>query len=226
MSIANGLVVAGRRRVRTRVPPMVVVREKPAVETRVRSTHLGAIVRGLAWAVALLVACAVSSVAVGIVVGTAAAIAAVSAVRAMSRPLNPVSLAVAVGGPFVAAVSFVVADVQSANLALVLALVVCFYDAGVYINGNGREVGGWLGVCAGFLAVGVLAVFVAAVLVPPFTGFTPWLVIGLTVLLAPVGVWLAGRATSWERVPALRRVDSMILAAPVWVILAATVLQR
>lgn len=226
MSIASGLVVAGRRRVRTRMPARVVVHEKPSVETRARSTHLGEMARGVAWAVVLLVACALSSVAVAVVVGTAAAIASLSAVRAIPRPRNPVSLAVAVGGPVVAAVCFVIADLQSANLALVLALAICFYDAGCYINGNGREAGGWLGIAAGLLAVGVLTVFVAAVLVPPFTGFTPWLVMGVTALLAPVGVWFAGRATSWERAPALRRVDSMILAAPVWVILAATVLQR
>lgn len=231
MSIASGLVVAGRRRVRTHLPARVLIEEKPSetladASTRAASGHLTEVVRGVLWAALLLASCAVSSVAVAIVVGTAAVVASVSAVRAMPRPRNPVSLAVAVGAPAGAAVSFIVADWQSANLAVTLAFIVCFYDAACYINGNGRRLGGGLGVGAGLATVGLVALFVAAVLVPPFTGFRPWLVVGLTGLLAPVGVGLAGRATRWQRLPALRRIDSMILAAPVWVILVATVLQR
>ncbi|HVA76041.1 MAG TPA: hypothetical protein VNF71_15920 [Acidimicrobiales bacterium] len=226
MSIASELVVAGRRRVRTQTPARVVARGRAAAENKTGTTQLAVAARGVLWAALLLASCVMGSLAVGLVVVPAAVIASVSALRAVPRPLRAPAVAVAVGGPIAAAISFIVADAQGANLGLTLAFVVCLYDAASYLNGNGRGTGGWPGVGAGLLTVGVLAVFVAAVLVPPFTGTRSWLVVGMTGLVAPVGVWLAGRATGWDRLPALRRVDSMILAAPVWAILVSTVVQR
>ena len=225
MSVASGLVVAGRRRVKT-YAPAGAVRDKGGVDTRGASSHLMVTTRGILWAALLLASCALGPVAVAAVMVPAAAIASVSAVRSTKRPDRVLSLAVAAGGPAVAAASFVFADRQSANLALTLAALVCLYDAACYINGNGRGAGGWVGVGAGLLSVAVFAVFVAAVLAPPFTGLRPWVIFATTGLLAPLGVWLAGRATRWDRLPALRRVDSMILAAPLWAILVATVLSR
>lgn len=222
MSIASGIAVGGRRPAPTYRKVEAVPR--PATPPVVRASAVPVAVRGVLWAVLLIAACAVGTTAVALVIGTAAAVAAVSAVRAMPRPLSAARVALAVGAPALAAVSFVIAAEQSSNLALTLALVVCLYDAACYINSDGSRSGGRFGVGAGLASVAVLAVFVAAVFVPPFTGAKPWVVLGLTGLMAPLGVRLAGRVTGWERLPALRRIDSLILAGPVWVILVAAVL--
>jgi hypothetical protein len=76
------------------------------------------------------------------------------------------------------------------------------------------------------VTVGVLAVFVAAVVVPPFSGRAPWILLGLVAALAPMGVWLAGRASPRSRLPALRRLDSLILAGPAWVLGVGLLLHR
>lgn len=225
MSLASGLVVGGRRRARARAVPTVVVPDKPAVKASSASRHLTEVARGVLWAALLLATCVLGPTAVAAVMVPAALIASVSSWRALEEPRHPLAVAVAVAGPLVAALSFVIADSQSANLALSLALLVCLYDAGSYVNGNGRGAGGFAGVVAGLLSVAVLAFLVAAVLDPPFTGSRPWLVVGTAGLFAPLGVWLASRVPGCERLPALRRLDSMILAAPVWVVLVALVVR-
>lgn len=226
MSIASGLVVAGRRRARTYPSAQPAVRGKAGVQAKARESHAAVMARGVVWAALLIAASILGPLAVAAVMVPAAVISSVSAVRSMSRTQGVLSLPVAVGGPVLAAAALIVADWQSANLALTFACLVCLYDAACYLNGNGRRTGGRMGVGAGLLAVAILAVFVAAVLVPPFTGIRPWVIFGVTGLLAPAGVWLAGWATKWERLPGLRRVDSMILAAPVWAIFVVTVLHR
>jgi len=220
MSLASGLVLGGRRVARPALPATVVIPERAAVRRRYGSRRAAVVARGIVWAGVLLAACAIGPTAVAIVMIPAALIASISAIRVMPER-DIFALAVAVGGPAVAALCFVIADAQSANLGLTLALLVCLYDASCYLNGHGRGVGGWAGITAGLLSVAVLAVLVAAVLEPPFTGARPWLVVGLTGLMAPLGVALATAAPGWPRLPALRRLDSMILAAPVWVILVA-----
>ena len=221
MSLASGLVIGGRRRAGGRAVPTVVVPDKPTVKASAASSRVTEVARGVLWAALLLAACALGSTAVAVVMVPAALIASISSWRALEEARHPLALAVAVAGPLVAALSFVVADSQSANLALVLALLLCVYDAGCYVNGNGRGAGGLAGVVAGLLSVAVVAFLVAAVLDPPFTGFRPWLVVGTAGLFAPLGVWLASRVPGCDRLPALRRLDSMILAAPAWVILVA-----
>ena len=220
MSLASGLVVGGRRIARPGLPATVVMPERSTVRSRYASRRAAVMARGIVWAGLLIAACALGSTAVAMVMVPAALIASYSAIRVMPER-DFFALAVAVVGPAVAAISFIVADAQGANLGLTLALLVCLYDASCYVNGHGRGVGGWAGITAGLLSVAVLAVLVAAVLVPPFTGARPWLVVGFTGVMAPLGVALATAAPGWSRLPALRRLDSMILAAPVWVILVA-----
>ena len=220
MSLASGLVLGGRHIARPAMPATVVMPQRAAVQRRYGSRRAAVMARGIVWAALLFAACALGSTAVALVMIPAALIASVSAIRVMPER-DIFALAVAVGGPAVAAICFIIADAQSANLGLTLALLVCLYDAACYVNGHGRGVGGWTGITAGLLSVGVLAILVAAVLVPPFSGVTPWLVVGFTGLMAPLGVALATAAPGWSRLPALRRLDSMILAAPVWVILVA-----
>ena len=220
MSLASGLVIGGRRIAKPGLPGPVVLPQRAAARPRYGSHRVAVMARGIVWAGLLFAACAIGPTAVAMVMVPAALIASISAIRVMPER-DILALAVAVGGPAVAAICFIIADAQSANLGLTLALLVCLYDAACYVNGHGRGVGGWTGVTAGLLSVAVLAVLVAAVLVPPFTGARPWIVVGFTGLMAPLGVALATAAPGWSRMPALRRLDSMILAAPVWVILVA-----
>ena len=223
MSIASGLVVGGRRR----LAPAYRKIDAPATPVKGAAkvpSAVPVVVRGVLWAALLITACAFGPTPVAVLMVAAAGIASVPAVRALPRPAPATSLAMAVGGPLVAAVSFVIAAEQSANLALTLALVVCLYDAACYINSDGSRTGGRVGVLAGLATVAVLALFVAAVFVPPFTGARSWLVLGVTGLMAPLGVRMASRIPGWERLPGLRRLDSLMLAGPVWVILVATIL--
>jgi hypothetical protein len=225
MTVAGGLTVALRR---TRAPALTL--PAPAVRQEAPATtpakHGPQVARGVLWAVVLIAACAFGAPAIAAVMIPVAVIASVSAVRAMPPGRSLATKLVAVGGPALAAASLIVADGQGANLALTLAVLVCFYDAACYLNGTGRGAGGAPGIAAGLVTVAILALFVAAVFVPPFTGVRPWAVLGLTGLAAPVGVSLAARVPGWRRLPALRRLDSLILAGPVWVILVAVLVHR
>ena len=74
--------------------------------------------------------------------------------------------------------------------------------------------------------VGVLAVFAAAVLVPPYSGRNPWVLLGLVAVLAPAGVYGCSRLGRGRSLPALRRLDSLVLAGPAWVIAVSLLLHR
>jgi hypothetical protein len=74
------------------------------------------------------------------------------------------------------------------------------------------------------LTVGIFAVLVAAVVVPPFSGNSPWILFGSVAFLAPVGVLAFGRIGPTLRLPAVRRLDSLFLAGPAWVIAVRIVL--
>jgi hypothetical protein len=134
-------------------------------------------------------------------------------------------VALAAFAPAVAAASVVAARGQGLSEALTLVAAVCFYDMASFLTGTGPR-GGVPGAIVGIVTVGVLAVFVAAVVVPPFSGRSPWVLLGLVAILAPAGVALAGRVGPQLRLPALRRLDSLILAGPAWVIGVSLLLHR
>ena len=201
-----------RSRSRSRRPPMVVVAALAAA--------------GLDPIVALA----------GPVPGVVLTILSAAAVSAMvlssgyaksARPLRAVgSRLVAAVAPAVAAAAVVVARHQGSNLALALVAAALAYDAGAFLMGNARTpLGGPIGVLFGMLSVAVIAVFVAAVMNPPFTGSRPWVVFALIAASAPAGVRL-GQLVGRERLPAVRRMDSLFVMAPVWVVLAALLLHR
>jgi hypothetical protein len=120
-------------------------------------------------------------------------------------------------GPALACASVVVAAVQGWNFALTLVATVCAYDFACWVNGTRRGAGGWGGIVAGLLTVAAAALFVAAVFVPPFSGWRPWVMLGLVGVLCVAGVALAGKVAASERLPALRRIDALVLAGPAWV---------
>ena len=127
--------------------------------------------------------------------------------------------------PAIAAASMVLARGQGLGEALTLVAAFCLYDLASFIMGSG-SVGGPIGVLAGWLSIGALASFVAAVVVPPYSGRNPWILLGLVAALAPVGVALCAAITRGRRVPALRRLDSLVLAGPAWVIAVSLLLHR
>lgn len=100
-----------------------------------------------------------------------------------------------------------------------------FHDVGAYLVGTGAA-SEWEGPVAGMAAIVCVTLFVA-VLVPAFSGGTPFL-LGLVALgLTPLGP-LAGSAILGDRsapAPALRRLDSLLLLGPVWAWMAAALMR-
>ncbi len=127
--------------------------------------------------------------------------------------------------PAIATASVVLALGQGLSEALTLLAAVCLYDMATFIMGNG-PLGGPVGVFSGWLSIGALALLVAAVVVPPYSGRNPWILLGLVALLAPVGVVLCASIARGRRLPALRRLDSLVVAGPVWVVAVSLLLHR
>jgi hypothetical protein len=166
------------------------------------------------------------AVAVTIVVAVGGGIA-LFATQPLAGPVFYLRLLAAILGPSVASLAVVLARSQGTNEAVALIAAVCGYDMAAFIFGTGRgAVGGVAGVTAGILTVAVVAVFTAAAIDPPFSGNRPWIVFGVVAVLAPAGVALLNRVVSGARLPALRRLDSLALAGPAWVIAVALVLKR
>jgi hypothetical protein len=105
---------------------------------------------------------------------------------------------------------------------VILILAILLFDVANAVMGTGAT-GGIAGAVAGAVTVGVLAIVVESVLSPPFTGSSGPVLCALVAVLAPLGVALCRRLAP-GRVPALRRLDSLVLAGPVWVAAAALLL--
>ncbi len=131
--------------------------------------------------------------------------------------------------PAAAGAGFVLTRRQGFDEALVLGGMMVVYDSAAYLIGTGAN-HRWEGPAAGIISIGILSVLVAAVLAPPFTGSSPWVFGGLAAVLLPLGPivcrQLVGRARSPARVPALRRLDSLVLAAPTWPVAIALLLPK
>ena len=164
----------------------------------------------------------VAALAGGLVVAVVAATVAVVLVAAATfGPLGQPGILrrlIIVLGPGVAASCLVLARAQGLAVGLVLAGMVTVYDSSAYLIGTGAP-NRWEGSVAGVASIAALTLFVAAVLAPPFTGASPWLLGGAAAVLAPVGPalgrWVTGDKTA--PVPALRRLDSLFLVGPAWV---------
>jgi hypothetical protein len=173
----------------------------------------------------------VAALAGGLVVAVVAATVAVILVAAATfGPLGQPDLArrvVFVVGPGLAAACLVLARVDSLAQGLVLAGMVTVFDSSNYLIGTGAP-NYWEGSVAGAASIAALTLFVSAVLVPPFTGASPWLLGGSAALLAPFGPVL-GRWVTGDReakVPALRRLDSLFLVGPAWAVGVALLLHH
>jgi hypothetical protein len=159
-------------------------------------------------------------------VGALLAVGAALVLLATAAVGFPFRVLLAAFCPAIAAASVVLALAQGLDEALTLLAAFCLYDMASFIMGNGSPHGGPIGVLAGWLSIGALACVVAAVVVPPYAGRNPWILLGLVAALAPVGAVLCSASTRGRRLPALRRLDSLVLAGPGWVIAVSLLLHR
>ncbi len=160
----------------------------------------------------------------GLVVVTGGVVLALVTARE-ADPAEQLRVALCSVAPAAAAASLVLATRQSVTIGLVLFMAVALFDASNYVMGVG-DTGGRLGAVAGALSLAVLGVVLAGVLVVPFSGVSPWVLCGMVAVAAPVAVGAGNRLVGSARLPAWRRLDSLFIAGPLWVILATLLLPR
>lgn len=179
-----------------------------------------------AGAALLVLAAAVGPVAVGVVAFLVGAVVVAGAAMAGARRADPTLTLVIAGSVGMAAAAPVLLLRSGLVPVFVLLVLAAVHDASAYVVGTGAR-SAWEGPAAGAASMAAVTVAVAAVLVPPFRGASPWVLGGLAILLAPLGPY-AGSALLGDRrarVPALRRLDSLLVLSPVWCLVAAAVLK-
>lgn len=174
----------------------------------------------------LVLAAPAGPVAVAVAAAVVVAVVVVGALAAGPRRADPVRTLVLAGSVGLAAASPVLLLRSGLVPVLVLLTLVGVHDASAYVVGTGAA-SAWEGPAAGVASMAAVTLAVAAVLVPPFRGATPWVLGGLAIALAPLGPY-AGSALLGDRaarVPALRRLDSLLVLGPVWCLAAALLLE-
>jgi hypothetical protein len=141
-------------------------------------------------------------------------------------PARDVGLTLAIGVVVGLAVASVVL-LRNINLQapLLLLAFAAAYDASAYVVGTGAA-STWEGPAAGIAMLIPVTMLSAVILVPPFPEASPLLLGLVAAILAPCGP-PAGSALLGERdanAPALRRLDSLLVLAPVWAWVAAAFL--
>jgi hypothetical protein len=119
--------------------------------------------------------------------------------------------------PGLVALSMVLLARLDQGSALALLLLASAYETGDYLVGSGAR-NPYEGPAAGASAI-VVVTFIISTLPISALGFgEAWLFGGLMVLLAPLGQLLASALLPSAKAPAsaLRRLDSLLLAAPLW----------
>jgi hypothetical protein len=119
-----------------------------------------------------------------------------------------------------AAASVVAANRIGTGAAVALVVLVSGFEAGDYLVGVDAR-WPWVGTFAGMAAVAVLGFGLAALSIPPFDG-TPMLVFAaVAAVLIPAGQVMASLLLPVEDALAsgLRRLDSLLLAGPAWIVL-------
>lgn len=161
------------------------------------------------------------------VVVTAAVLGAAAFVVAKRSTLHPTRTAVLGVVLGLAGASLVLARGLGFTEGLVLFLTIACYDASAYVVGTGAQ-NPWEGPAAGAASIGALTLAVAALFAGVFGGPSPWILGVAVAVLAPVGTYAASALCGPERkrTPALRRLDSLIIAGPVWVALATLMVGR
>jgi molybdopterin converting factor small subunit len=157
--------------------------------------------------------------------GVAAVVAAVAAVVAAQLDRRRVRSIWADGGLTVrcgypvglAAASLVVIRHLEIGAAVSLVLLVCAYDVGDFLVGTGANTP-FEGPVSGILAAMVVAFALGVFTVPPFAMASALVFGGLAAALFPLGQLAATEMlpAADARAPALRRLDSLLLAGPLW----------
>ena len=172
-------------------------------------------------ALALVAAAAVDTALVGLALLALAA--AAYGVATLRRRRNSVPLddagytlqcALFVG---LAAASVVLTARFELGAAISLIVLVAAYETGDYLIGSGAG-NSYEGPVGGLAAVLVVTFTIALLRVPPFEASDAWVFGGLTAVLAPMGQ-MAGSLilpSAGAKAPALRRLDSLLLLAPLW----------
>jgi len=164
---------------------------------------------------------------IGLAGVAALAFVVAATVAALRDPRRRTPLVVSAGdtirsGFFVglAAAAAVLLARTDAGALVVLVVLVSGYEVGDYVVGTGAD-NPAEGPIAGIAAVAVLTFAVAAFELPPFDGGSAWVFGLLVAALAPLGRFVAGGLAppGSRRVPALRRLDSWLIVAPVWAVL-------
>lgn len=152
--------------------------------------------------------------------------AATSAADAV-RPDLARSLAIGLTCGAAAASPILLAHLRTGPIAFVLLAYAFVYEMSAFLIGSGAR-SRWEGPAAGLAAIGSATIAVAALLVPPFRGVTPWALGALAMITAPLGP-LAATLLLGDRTasaPALRRLDVFIVLGPVWTMAAIATLHR
>lgn len=121
--------------------------------------------------------------------------------------------------PGVAAMSMVLLARLDQGSAIALLLLVSAYETGDYLVGSGAR-NPYEGPAAGASAIVVITFIVSTLPISALDFGQAWLFGGLVVLLAPLGQLAASAILPSAKSPAssLRRLDSLLLCAPVWVL--------
>ncbi len=124
--------------------------------------------------------------------------------------------------PAVGASAVVLVHKIDIGAIIALTLLVAAYEMGDYLVGSGSP-NVVEGPVSGIAAVAVVgfALSLPFVQPPPFEGTDIWFFAALVALLCPIGQVLASWVLprSAASAPALRRIDSWLLSAPVWVVI-------
>lgn len=177
-------------------------------------------------AAALVMAAAAGPLAMGVVaVALVGLLGASTLANRDDRHADPVLTAVIALAVGLAASAPVLLRHDGLVAVLVLLVYAHVYDTSAYVVGTGAS-SVWEGRVAGIASIGAITLAVAAVLVPPFRGASPWVLGAMAGVLAPLGPCLGSALLGDRRMraPALRRLDSLLLLGPVWAIAAALLL--
>ncbi|MCU1353126.1 MAG: hypothetical protein JWM05_2335 [Acidimicrobiales bacterium] len=179
---------------------------------------------------ALPLAAVVSTRAVGGVVLVFVAAALVAAAFDPARPgLFAAAGQTVFAGLFVglAAASIVLTMRYELGAVITLLVLVGVYEASDFIVGTGAS-HPFEGPLAGFIAMAVVTFIVVLAAAPPFRGGDVWPYAAMAALLCPVGqmVGSALLPAADAPAPALRRLDSFLVLAPLWAWLIGLYLTR
>ncbi len=182
-----------------------------------RSNELVAV--GMAGAMGLGACLGAGGAGLGILAGVVLAI-----VAALGDSKSPNSTVAELGWtiqsalfPGLAAMSMVLLARLDQGSAIALLLLVSAYETGDYIVGSGAR-NPWEGPAAGWSAIVVITFIVSTLPISTLSFGETWLFGGAIVVLAPLGQLFASALLPAAAAPAssLRRLDSLLLAAPLW----------